>query len=137
MMGMTEERVFWIVWHTFRDTVGRLSVRTKTRPSHWQSHLAPTMLRVLAVAAQDPDVADPVLIERVITKMAEGAPDWCMNSKLDEIKAQAALRRAIHTIFEAHRSERPKESAGTDGGTPSRSPAEVTRYMAELEASVR
>jgi hypothetical protein len=123
---VNENAVFQGLWPGFRNEVGALSVREKPRPEHWQRKLFDTLDAVLYHRAHGPDASDPALIRRVIDEMQATAADWCMAGKLDEERAKAEFRRAIHKIFDAYPS-------ADDGAVPSQADrtAELAREIEE------
>ena len=89
----------------FRCEVGKLSVREKLRPTHWQRDLEWFFMGHVAVAGLPQDEKQERLIARVITDMMNESRVWC-NPQIgvDEPAARIALRKAFDTILAAQDS---------------------------------
>jgi hypothetical protein len=107
------------LWVAFREQVGRLSVREKMRPAHWQRSLGIFFSMVQGAFCGG---SNPAVVERVISEMMESSRPWC-NPEIgvDDTQARAALRRAVDTIlvgpvsaFTDVESEDDVESSGVD-----------------------
>lgn len=92
-------------WFNFRCEVGKLSVREKLRPTHWQRDLEWFFMGHVAVAGLPQDEKQERLIARVITDMMNESRVWC-NPQIgvDEPAARIALRKAFDTILAAQDS---------------------------------
>ncbi len=126
-MAYTTDTALQAFWPPFRDCVGRLSVRRKGTATVWWKVLSPLFAGVVAAIspAEDPD---PELARTVIEELQATGADWCGNGRVDDDKAKAALRRAVHAVFQA---KGLKDSAGEDGGKLF-DPVEAARRTAEL-----
>ena len=78
-------------WFNFRCEVGKLSVREKLRPTHWQRDLGWFFMGHVAVAGLPQDEKQERLITRVITAMMNESRVWC-NPQIGVDEPAAALR---------------------------------------------